>query len=175
MKILKGKVVNTVEASTRFGQRLVLNCKLLDSNEKAACWSTDLSNELYLSKKPGDIVELIQDEKGKFSLLHREETTQNNITMNRPSSNGSESSYYTYSSNTKESLKEASYDLLQELPILSANDKKKVALLIQQQSKLLKYCCDCIANDFPNVDERSQRSLGVSLFINSQITINKNM
>jgi hypothetical protein len=174
MKIHKGTVVNCVQANTRWGERLCLNCKLLDSKKKVACWSTDLNNSIYLSKKPGDIVELIQDDKNKFSLLDREtsqaapssdEDRRSEIVMSRPSNNGSEGSYYTYNNNPTSSKEKES---ILDLPVLSDIDKRKMMEYVRSQSKLLKFCYETICQDFPTLEEydsRGARSLAITLLI----------
>jgi hypothetical protein len=187
MKILNAEVINVIEASTKWGQRLVLNCRLLDSKEKIACWCNDLNNNVYLSKKPGNIIEVIQDEKGKFSLLDRE-TSQDAITMNRLSSNGSEGSYYTNSTSpttpvlptTSEkasiSAERGAFtstkgeESILDLPVLSDVDKRKMMEYIRSQSKLLKFCYDTVCKDFPTLEEydsRGARSLAISLLISA--------
>lgn len=163
MQILKATVINCLIAKTKWGPKTVLNAQLISDKSKVACWS-DPNNPLYLSKKPGDIVELIQDAKGKFSLLDREETpSPTPITMSRPSSNGSEGSHYTYnSSNNLES------ELSLPTPMNEA-DKKKLALLIKERAKLLTYTIEVMRDELNTkgleFHEGSLRSLGVSLFI----------
>ena len=179
MKIAKAEVVNCPIANTRYGKKRVLNCKLLPSKEKVACWSNDLNNPIYLSKKPGDIVELIKDDKGKYSVLDREET----VSMNRPSSNGSEGSYYTYSPERSErfngnnpsapsSVEDRRGDDLEELDLpqpLSDADKVRLSKLIRERAKLLTHTIEVMRDELNDkgleFHEGSIRSLSVSLFI----------
>ncbi|MEM8719003.1 MAG: hypothetical protein AAGE84_06795 [Cyanobacteria bacterium P01_G01_bin.39] len=72
MKTHQAKVINVVQAKTRYGLKLVLNAELLSDNSKVACWSDDLGNKVFRSKHKGDIVELIESDKGKYSVLDRE-------------------------------------------------------------------------------------------------------
>ena len=162
MKILKAEVVNNPIANTQWGKKRVLNCKLLPSREKVACWSNDINNPIYLSKKPGDIVELIEDSKGRYSVLDREEET---VSMNRPSSNGSEGSYYTHYSTT-------SNDDLEGLDLpepLSDADKVRLSKLIRERAKLLTHTIEVMRDELNDkgleFHEGSIRSLSVSLFI----------
>ncbi|PSB05797.1 hypothetical protein C7B62_24440 [Pleurocapsa sp. CCALA 161] len=60
MKTHQAKVINCVQAKTRYGLKLVINCKLLSDNSDVACWSNELDNKVYRSKHKGDIVELIE-------------------------------------------------------------------------------------------------------------------
>lgn len=163
LKILKAEVVNVVQARTKWGPKLCMNTKLLPSKEKVACWSNDLNNPIYLSKKPGDVIELIQDAKGKYSVLSREDET---ISMNRPSSNESEGSYYTYSNGSNSSDELEGLDLPQPL---SDQDKVRLSKLIRERAKLLTHTIEVMRNELNDkgleFHEGSLRSLSVSLFI----------
>lgn len=173
MKILKAEVINCPIANTQWGKKRVLNCKLLPSKEKVACWSNDLNNPIYLSKKPGQVVELIQDAKGKYSVLDREEET---VSMNRPSapssdegrrySNGSEGSHYTYSNGSNPIDELEGLDLPQPL---SDQDKVRLSKLIRERAKLLTHTIEVMREELNDkgleFHEGSIRSLSVSLFI----------
>ncbi len=63
-----GKVINCVQAKTKYGPRLALNVRLNDG-DKVACWSEDLSNASFLSLKPKDEVRLIKSPKGSYLSL----------------------------------------------------------------------------------------------------------
>ena len=65
MKTHQAKVINVVQAKTKYGLKLVLNAELLNDGSKVACWSDDLGNKVFRSKHKGDIVELIESDKGK--------------------------------------------------------------------------------------------------------------
>lgn len=170
MKILKAEVVNCPIANTQWGKKRVLNCKLLSSKEKVACWSNDLNNPVYISKKPGDIVELIQDAKGKYSVLDKEEPPvrrlgEPNVSINRPSSNGNEDSYYSNGSNSSDDELEG-LDLPQPL---SDQDKIRLSKLIRERAKLLTHTIEVMRDELNDkgleFHEGSIRSLSVSLFI----------
>lgn len=160
MKVLKAEVVNVVRANTRYGEKLCLNTKLLPSKEKAASWCNDLNNPIYLSKKPGDIIELIKDAKGKFSLLDREEHPET-IVMGRPASSGG-----IYSHNAQEVTIEDGLDLPQPM---SDQDKVRLNRLLKERAKLLAHTIEVMRDELNNkgleFHEGSIRSLGVSLFI----------
>ena len=167
MKILKAEVVNCPIANTKYGQKRVLNCKLLPSKEKVACWSNDINNPIYLSKKPGQVIELIEDDKGKYSVLDREPAPTS-------SSNGT--------SNTKEVASKASIsdargavgDYLEDslgLPMpLTDRQKLDLSRLAKERAKLLVHSIEVVRTELDRkgieFHEGSIRSLGVSLFIN---------
>ena len=148
MKILKAEVVNCPIANTKWGQKRVLNCKLLPSKEKVACWSNDINNQIYLSKKPGDIVELIQDDKGKYSVLDREPTDTEEIAPSNPD------------------ILEGDLDLPEPL---SDKDKVRLNRLLRERAKLLAHTIEVMRDELNHkgleFHEGSIRSLAVSLFI----------
>ena len=156
MQILKAEVVNNPIANTKYGQKRVLNCKLLPSKEKVACWSDKVDNPLYISKKPGDIVELIKSDKGKFSLLDRGEHPET-IIMGRPG---------IYSHTAQEVTIEDGLDLPQPM---SDQDKVRLNRLLKERAKLLAHTIEVMRDELNNkgleFHEGSIRSLGVSLFI----------
>ena len=71
MNLIEARVINVVQAKTRYGLKLVLNAELIKDKIKVACWSNDLGNKSFRSKHPGDIVRLIAN-KDKYSLLDEE-------------------------------------------------------------------------------------------------------
>ena len=149
MKILKAEVVNCPIANTKWGQKRVLNCKLLPSKEKIACWSNDINNPIYLSKKPGDIVELIQDDKGgKYSVLDKEPIGTKEITASNPD------------------MLEGDLDLPEPL---SDKDKVRLNRLLKERAKLLAHTIEVMRDELNHkgleFHEGSLRSLAVSLFI----------
>ena len=162
MKPHQAEVVNCVVANTRYGKKLVLNCKLLPSKEKVACWSNELDNPIYRSKKPGDVIELIESDKNKFSVLDREPPTPKQTAP---------------VGTTRERVAtEAVDDYLSNdlgLPeLLTDKQKQDLSKLTQERAKLLVFCIETMKNEMDakgfEFYENSVRSLGVSLFI--QIT-----
>ena len=164
MKILQAEVINCPIANTKYGKKRVLNCKLLPSKEKVACWSNDLNNQIYLSKKPGDIIELIEDDKGKFSVLDRGEEKESTTTQHPlapPQYSANEVSLL----RSAEGL-EVDLDLPQPL---SDADKVRLSKLIRERAKLLTHTIEVMRDELNHkgleFHEGSIRSLSVSLFI----------
>ena len=155
MKIQTAEVINCPIANTRYGKKRVLNCKLLPSKEKVACWSNDINNPIYISKKPGDVVELIEDDKGKFSVLDREPTP------------GASSTDKETAANAMDNYVEDSLGL--PMP-LTDRQKQDLSRLAKERAKLLVYSIEVVREELDHkgieFHEGSIRSLGVSLFIN---------
>ena len=165
MKPHQAEVVNCVVANTRYGKKLVLNCKLLPSKEKVACWSNELDNKIYRSKKPGDVIELIESDKNKFSVLDREPPSSSTVPVKGLNS-----------ATSKQTANNAVDDYLSNdlgLPeLLTDKQKQDLSKLTQERAKLLVFCIETMKNEMDakgfEFYENSVRSLGVSLFI--QIT-----
>ena len=177
MKTHQAKVINVVQAKTRYGLKLVLNAELLSDNSKVACWSDDLGNKVFRSKHKGDIVELIESDKGKYSVLDREPPHNINgaglkpvkeIISNIPKSNG-----YSNGATTQQVATQAVNDYLSNdlgLPeLLTDRQKQDLSKLTTERAKLLVFCIETIKNEMDakgfEFYENSCRSLGVSLFI----------
>ncbi|MEM7727299.1 MAG: hypothetical protein AAF208_13165 [Cyanobacteria bacterium P01_A01_bin.45] len=178
MKTHQAKVINVVQAKTRYGLKLVLNAELLSDNSKIACWSDDLGNKVFRSKHKGDIVELIESDKGKYSVLDREPPRNvggaglksvNEIMGGSPAFNGNGSN----SSVTQKIANSAVDDYLSNdlgLPeLLTDRQKQDLSKLTTERAKLLVFCIETIKNEMDakgfEFYENSCRSLGVSLFI----------
>jgi len=93
-------------------------------------------------------------------------------------------SHYTYPhphsnrADTPSNSEEDILDIIHDVPMLSDLDKKKVAAFIEQQAKLYRYTVDTVAKQFPElvgVDDRGIRSIALSLLINTNHMINKNL
>lgn len=166
------KVKNVLIANTKWGKRKV--CNVITDNGEEAIWAEDLSAFSHI--KTGQQIEVIRGVKGKLTILERD----NNIQMSRPSRNGSEGSYYTYSQTNGDSHSSSSNhqeDIL-DLPSLSDADKRNMMNYIKSQSKLLKFCYDVICQDFPTLEEydpRGARSLAISLLISANQARDKYM
>jgi hypothetical protein len=151
-------VKNNIIAKTKYGEKRVINF-----TNGEATWINDTNAMIDI--KPNQKIEVVRDpKKNTLTILDREET----ITMNRPSSNGSEgngSSYYTHTHSSNTSNKE---ETVLDLPELSDIDKRKMMEYVRSQSRLLKFCYETICQDFPTLEEydsRGARSLAITLLI----------
>ena len=182
MKTHQAEVINCVIANTKYGRKLVLNCKLLSDNSQVACWSNELGNKLYRSKHKGDIVELIESDKGKYSVLDREPPHNidgaglkpiKEVMSNIPKSND----YVNNGTTTTQQVASSAVDdyLSNDLglpELLTDKQKQDLSKLTVERAKLLVFCIETMKNEMDakgfEFYENSVRSLGVSLFI--QIT-----
>jgi len=162
MKTHQAHVVNVVRASTKWGPRLCLNTKLEPSRTKVAIWSNDLNNPIFLDKKPGEIIELIEDPKtNKYSVLDREPQKSSPSSVRRSTS-------YTPKVSTKEveHILDNDLDLPQQF---SDADKVRLSKLIRERAKLLTHTIEIMRDELNDkgleFHEGSIRSLSVSLFI----------
>lgn len=181
MKPHQAEVVNCVVANTRYGKKLVFNCKLLPSKEKVACWSNELDNPIYRSKRPGQFIELIESDKGKFSVLDREPPRNingnglksvNEIIPNIPKSNGATTQQIASSTNQRVASDAVDDYLSNDLglpELFTDKQKQDLSKLTQERARLLVFCIETMKNEMDakglEVYESSVKSLGVSLFI----------
>ena len=155
MKTHQAEVINCVQAKTKYGPRLVLNCKLLSDKSKVALWSNDLDNEAFKSKSFGQKVELIENSKGQYSILEREEVRNQN-------GNGLQ--------HISEPLERIVDEL--NLPRLSPSQKRELANYIQQQANMFKHITDTVSSTMPDLKPNDHRAIAMSIFIDCQRRIN---
>lgn len=177
MNLIEAKVINVVQAKTRYGLKLVLNAELLKDKSKVAVWSNDLDNKAFRSKHPGDVVRLIAD-KDKYTLLNEEPPRNVNgaglKSINEVLAVSSNSNIN--GATTQQVASSAVEDYINDdlgLPeLLTEQQKKNLKKLTEERAKLLVFCIETMKNEMDAKSfefyENSVRSLGVSLFI--QIT-----
>ena len=182
MNLIEAKVINVVQAKTRYGLKLVLNAELLKDKSKVAVWSNDLGNKAFRSKHKGDIIRLICD-KDKYTLLDEEPPRNvngaglksiNEVLGGGSNSNGNTQQVTTSASgNIPRGAVEDYLDNDLGLPeLLTDHQKQDLKKLTEERAKLLVYCIETMKKEMDakgfEFYENSVRSLGVSLFI--QIT-----
>ncbi len=156
----------------KYGYCTIVKVRLMSSDEEIAIFSKENDSNVlkrYIDEK----VEIYKDAKGKYRLVDKDTARNVNgdglhhISSSLPSTpNGNGNSNQT------------DRDIIDDIPMLSDSDKKKVAKFIQQQSKLLKYTVDVVKADFPELvgtDDRAIRSMAISLLINTNMVINRNL
>ena len=174
MKTHQAEVINCVIANTKYGRKLVLNCKLLSDRSKVACWSNELDNKLYKSKSRGDVIELIESDKGKYTVLDREPPHNiggkglkpvKEIMPNIPKSNG----YVNNRASTQQAVEDYLSNDLGLPELLTDKQKQDLSKLTVERAKLLVFCIETMKNEMDakgfEFYENSVRSLGVSLYI----------
>lgn len=188
------KVKNVLIVDTKYGRRKV--CNVTTDRGEEAIWANDLNafsnikpgqtiNVIRGAKGGLTILENTPTMSATSTDVGSRSEVSNgnsNIQMNRPSSQ-QEGYYYTHSnnrsngsttysqrasnaSNTPVNYEEAIEDL--DLPHpLSDQDKVRLKKLIVERTKLLNACIQAVRREMPDVkDERSLRSLAVTIFIN---------
>ena len=152
-----------------------MNVKLQDSND-VAVWSEQLDNQSLLSKKAGDNVRLLKGTRGSYTLVEDETSNVSNHRNTLPTQSSYQSNRNGHS--TPVNHQEVVEDIIHDVPMLSDLDKKKVARFIDQQARLYRYTVDTVAKQFPElveVDDRGIRSIALSLLINTNHMINRNL
>ena len=172
------KVKNVLVVQTKFGRRKV--CNVTTDRGDEAIWANDLN--AFSNIKPGQTINVIRGAKGGLTIL--EKSPSMNEVINGNGSYGNTPSTQTYfqpnrnGSNTSSNNEQVVEDLIHDVPMLSDLDKKKVAKFIDQQARLYRYTVDTVAKQFPElvgVDDRGIRSIALSLLINTNHMINRNL
>ncbi len=161
--------------------------ELISTNEEVVIFSKE-NDANVLKRYKGEVVEVYQDDNQKWKLLSTIPTNNSDrnseIQMNRLSHNGGANrNYYTNNnspeissipSNTVNDIE----DIIEDVPMLSNTDKKKIARFIDQQAALYKYTVNAVKKEFPElegIDDRGIRSIALSLLINTNMVINRNL
>ena len=154
------------QIKSKYGFCSILKIKLLNTNEEVAIFSKENDSNI-LKRYIDEEVEVYRDAKNKWRLI-------DNDSIRNVNGGGLHHISTTFSTSTNKSQE----DIINDVPMLSDADKKKVAKFIQQQSKLLRYTVDVLKADFPElvgVDDRGIRSMALSLLINTNQMINRNL
>ena len=179
--IEKGKQVKG-----RFGFCSMLKLQLISTNEEIVIFSKE-NDANVLKRYKGEVVECYQDTNQKWKLLSTIPTNNNEnnqIQMNRLSHDGGANRNYYTNNNSPEinsipsSNEEIIEDMIEDVPMLSNTDKKKIARFIDQQAALYKYTVNAVQKEFPElvgIDDRGIRSIALSLLINTNMVINRNL
>lgn len=157
-------VKNNLIAQTKWGERRVIN---LTNGE--AIWINNITANTHI--KPKQRIEVVRDpKKNTLSILDREEH------LETPTTSTTTNQTYAHHNNNGHSTPSNDEEDILDLPNLSNVDKRKMMEYIRSQSKLLKFCYDTCAEQFPEMkgkDERGLRSLAITLLISANQTRDK--
>lgn len=153
------------EVKTKFGQRLVIDCRNRDTGETFPIWrgiDDDYSRRYVIKNSP---LTVGVDAKGKFNLI--EDPVLTNLGQPLPDSPvpvkpvsrhlaSNNPPIPNYSEKTSES----------ELSLLSPNQKREIAQYIQEMAKLYGFCLQ--QADSLGVEGEDKRAIATTLFISAQ-------
>ncbi len=139
---IRAKVVQAPrQIKARYGHCSIVKIRLLDSNQEVPIFSKENDSNL-LKRYVDEEVQVYKDANQKWRLIDTSGVKNVNGNGLQPISE--------VISRTDVNIPNTQ-DLLTDVPMLSDQDKKKVAAFIKQQSKLLRYTVDVVKSDFPDM------------------------
>ncbi len=162
------------QITAKYGRCSVIKLQLLSTNEEIVIFSKE-NDANVLKRYKGEVVECYQDDKQKWKLLTTIVTRNNGGNGLKPLSDTL--SFSTFREESNISNGDDIENIIQDVPMLSNIDKKKIARFIDQQAALYKYTVNAVNKEFPElegIDDRGIRSIALSLLINTNMVINRN-
>jgi hypothetical protein len=150
------------EVSTRFGQRLVIDCMARDTGEKITLWrgvDDDYSRRYVIKNSP---LTVGVDSKGKYNLV--EDPNLANLGQPLPDSPVPVRPLH----NTNHVIAQNSEKHNEsDQSLLSPNQKREIANYVQEMAKLYKYCLDQVDATI-GVDGEDKRAIATTLYLSAQ-------
>jgi hypothetical protein len=142
------------EVTTKYGQRLVIDCMARDTGEKITLWrgvDDDYSRRYVIKNSP---LTVGVDSKGKFNLI--EDPALTNLGQPLPAEPVPVKPVHTYNHKIDNSSDS-------DQSSLSPNQKREIASYIQEMGKLYGFCLQQAEN--LNLEGEDRRCVATSLFI----------
>ena len=149
------------EVSTKFGPRLVIDCRNRDTGEKITLWrpsDDDYSTKFIVRDMP---ITVAIDAKGKFSLVENPDHLK--LGKPLPVSPVPVEPAHTYNHKIEETSEKTSDS---DQSFLSPNQKKQIAQYIQEMAKLYGFCLQ--QADGLGVDGEDRRAIATTLYLSAQ-------
>ena len=146
------------EVTTKYGQRLVIDCMARDTGEKITLWrpsDDDYSKKFIVRDMP---ITVAIDAKGKFSLVENPDHLK--LGQPLPAEPVPVKPVHTYNhkiDNSSESDQSS----------LSPNQKREIANYVQEMAKLYKYCLDQVDATI-GVEGEDKRAIATTLYLSAQ-------
>jgi hypothetical protein len=146
------------EVTTKYGQRLVIDCMARDTGEKITLWrpsDDDYSKKFIVRDMP---ITVAIDAKGKFSLVENPDHLK--LGQPLPAEPVPVKPVHTYNhkiDNSSESDQSS----------LSPNQKREIANYVQEMAKLYKYCLDQVESTI-GVEGEDRRAIATTLYLSAQ-------
>lgn len=150
------------EVSTRFGPRLVIDCRNRDTGEKITLWrpsDDDYSKKFVVRDMP---ITVAIDAKGKFSLVENPDHLK--LGQPLPTEPIPVKPVHTYNHKITQNSEKTSES---DWSLLSPNQKREIANYVQEMAKLYKYCLDQVETTI-GVDGEDKRAIATTLYLSAQ-------
>ena len=149
------------EVSTRFGPRLVIDCRNRDTGEKITLWrpsDDDYSKKFVVRDMP---ITVAIDAKGKFSLVENPDHLK--LGQPLPTEPIPVKPVHTYNHKIEENSEKTSES---DQSSLSPNQKREIANYISQMKDLYGYCLQ--QADSLGVQGEDRRAIATTLYLSAQ-------
>ena len=145
------------EVSTKFGPRLVIDCRNRDTGEKITLWrpsDDDYSKKFIVRDMP---ITVAIDAKGKFSLVENPD----HLKLGKPlPETVPVKPVHTYNHKIEENSES-------EQSFLNPSQKREIANYVTEMAKLYKYCLDQVDATI-GVDGEDKRAIATTLYLSAQ-------
>jgi hypothetical protein len=145
------------EVATKYGQRLVIDCKARDTGEKITLWrpsDDDYSKKFIVRDMP---ITVAIDAKGKFSLVENPDHLK--LGQPLPAEPVPVKPVHTYNHKIDNSSDS-------DQSSLSPNQKREIASYIQEMAKLYGFCLT--QADSLGVEGEDKRAIATTLYLSAQ-------
>ena len=149
------------EVSTKYGQRLVIDCMARDTGEKITLWrgaDDDYSRRYVIKNSP---ITVGIDSKGKHCLIENEAIT--NLGKPLPTEPVPVKPVHNYDHKIEKTSEKTSES---DQSLLSPNQKKEIAQYIQEMAKLYGFCLT--QADSLGVEGEDRRAIATTLYLSAQ-------
>jgi len=149
------------EVTTKYGQRLVIDCRNRDTGEKITLWrpsDDDYSKKFVVRDMP---ITVAIDAKGRFSLVENPDHLK--LGQPLPTEPIPVKPVHTYNHKIAQSSEKPNDS---DQSTLSPNQKREIAQYIQDMAKLYGFCLT--QADSLGVDGEDKRAIATTLFISAQ-------
>lgn len=146
------------EVTTKYGQRLVIDCMVRDTGEKITLWrgsDDDYSRKYVIKNSP---LTIGVDSKGKYSLIENEALA--NLGNPLPVEPVPVSPVHSYNHKIEENSEKPSQS---DQSLLSPDKKREIAQYVSEMGKLYGFCLTQAEN--LNLEGEDRRCVATSLFI----------
>jgi hypothetical protein len=148
------------EVSTKYGQRLVIDCMARDTGEKITLWrpsDDDYSKKFIVRDMP---ITVAIDAKGKFSLVENPD----HLKLGKPlPETVPVKPVHNFNHKIEENSEKPSQS---EQSFLSPDKKREIASYIQDMAKLYGFCLQ--QADSLGVEGEDQRAIATTLYLSAQ-------
>ena len=149
------------EVTTKYGQRLVIDCRNRDTGEKITLWrgvDDDYSRKYVIKNSP---LTVGVDSKGKFNLI--EDPALVNLGQPVPADPVPVQPVHTYNHKIEENSEKPSQS---DQSLLSPNQKKEIAQYIQEMAKLYGFCLT--QSESLGLQGEDRRTVATTLYLSAQ-------